>query len=41
MQYRKTMELSFDIELISKLDKKRGLVSRSRFIEEILKEYFN
>ena len=38
MQQRHTVGISFDNKILSIVDKKRGFVPRSRFVEEIVKK---
>jgi metal-responsive CopG/Arc/MetJ family transcriptional regulator len=37
---RKTVSMSIDEEIVSKIDKARGLVTRSRWVESILGKQF-
>lgn len=38
MQQRQTVGISFDNDVLNIIDKKRGFVPRSRYVEEILKK---
>ncbi|MGY5148644.1 MAG: hypothetical protein ACW9W3_01105 [Candidatus Nitrosopumilus sp. bin_68KS] len=38
MQQRQTVGISFDNDVLDIIDKKRGFVPRSRYVEEILKK---
>jgi metal-responsive CopG/Arc/MetJ family transcriptional regulator len=39
MQKRQTVGISFDNEILNIIDKKRGFVPRSRFVEEVMRKH--